>query len=93
VNVEKIDQILSDALHALGAAQAELRKNASARDLGDVLRKVDDKPRANREQLQEATAAVAAARRQQDDAGARVLQRLDELNARLDEINRGKAVL
>jgi hypothetical protein len=47
MNVEKIDQILSDALHALGSAQAELRKNASARDLGDILRKVDDFPRAS----------------------------------------------
>lgn len=50
MNVEKIDQILSDALHALGSAQAELRKNASARDLGDILRKVNE-PRASEDDL------------------------------------------
>jgi hypothetical protein len=51
MNVETVDRILSDALMALGAAQAELRKNATQSELGDVLRKsdlTDYPPRASR---------------------------------------------
>jgi hypothetical protein len=46
MNIAEIDDALSAALHALSAAQATLRKGASTRDL-DVLRKLDDQPRAS----------------------------------------------
>jgi hypothetical protein len=75
VNIEAIDQILSDALHALGAAQAELRKNASARELGDVLRKSDLLDALPRASVTEAD---------------RVLAKLAEANARLDRLEAGR---
>jgi hypothetical protein len=49
-NIAEIDDALSEALHALSAAQAVLRKGASTHDL-DVLRKsdlIDALPRASR---------------------------------------------
>jgi hypothetical protein len=46
MNITEIDDALSAALMALSAAQATLRKGASTRDL-DVLRKLDNEPRAS----------------------------------------------
>jgi hypothetical protein len=45
-NLAEIDDALSNALIALHAAQAVLRKGAAPREL-DVLRKLDELPRAN----------------------------------------------
>jgi hypothetical protein len=78
MNIEEIDDALSNALNALSAAQLTLRKGASPRDL-DILRKSDltDQPRAS-------TAM------QGGDALKRAQDAMDDLHRRMDRLEAGR---
>jgi hypothetical protein len=72
MNIEEIDDALSNALNALSAAQLTLRKGASPRDL-DILRKSDltDQPRASTA-MQEGDAIMKAAQDAMNDLDNRL---------------------
>jgi hypothetical protein len=72
MNIEEIDDALSNALNALSAAQLTLRKGASPRDL-DILRKafLGDYPRASTA-MHGGDAIIKRAQSAMDDLNARM---------------------
>jgi hypothetical protein len=72
MNIEEIDDALSNALNALSAAQLTLRKGASTREL-DILQKahLGDDPRASTA-MQGSDALMKRAQAAMDDLNARM---------------------